>query len=316
MQSPTSPAPPRLLFAGTPAFALVSLQALISSGNPPVAVLTQPDRRAGRGKKLTESPVKQCARQHDIEVLQPETLKDDDVVARLAALEPDLLVVAAYGLILPQRVLDIPAHGALNVHASLLPRWRGAAPVQAAILAGDMQTGISLMEMTAGLDCGPVYVREAVDIGPAETAGSLHDRLASLGASMLVEHLGPILDGSLEATGQDDDEATYAPKITAADARIDWTQPAADILRRIRAFNPVPGAWSTLGDERIKCWQARPAGAGENTPGSIVEAGPDGVVVACGDGHIALTELQRPGRGRVSAREFAAQLAAGERHFE
>lgn len=311
-----APSQPRLLFAGTPGFARASLEALISAGSPPVAVLTQPDRRAGRGKKLAASPVKQCALNHDIDVLQPATLKDDEIVARLAALEPDLLVVAAYGLILPQRVLDIPTRGALNVHASLLPRWRGAAPIQAAILAGDAQTGISLMAMTAGLDSGPVYVREAVDIGADETAGNLHDRLASLGASMLVEHLDAILDGSLAAAEQDESRATYAPKITPGDARIDWTQPADEVIRCIRAFNPVPGAWTTFGDERIKCWHARPAGDGGAGPGSIVEAGRDGIVVTCGEGLVALTELQRPGRGRVSAQEFAAQLPGGERHFE
>lgn len=311
-----APRLPRLLFAGTPEFALVSLEALIATGHAPQAVLTQPDRRAGRGKKLTASPVKQCALFHDIDILQPPTLKDDDIVARLDALEPELLIVAAYGLILPQRVLDIPKRGAVNVHASLLPRWRGAAPIQAAILAGDAQTGISLMQMTAGLDCGPVLATGAIDIGEAETAGELHDRLASLGASMLVEHLGAILDGKLEATGQDEDRATYAPKIAPADARVDWTRPAADVLRSIRAFNPVPGAWSTLCDERIKCWRARPAGDGSDEPGRIIEADGGGIVVACGDGRIALTELQRPGRGRVSAREFATQLKSSEQHFE
>ncbi len=306
---------PRILFAGTPEFAVASLEALIAGGWPPVAVLTQPDRRAGRGKRLTAGPVKQSALAHGIDVLQPPTLKDDHVVAKMAALEPDLLVVAAYGLILPQRVLDIPKQGALNVHASLLPRWRGAAPIQAAIIAGDAETGISLMAMTAGLDCGPVYVREAIDIGLTETAGELHDRLASLGASMLAEYLEPIMSGGLEAVEQDDDAATYAPKIEPGDARIDWAQPAADVLRRVRAFNPVPGAWCMLGDERVKCWAARPAGDGGGAPGSIVEAGRDGIVVACGDGRVALTELQRPGRGRVSAREFAAQLPAGDQRF-
>ncbi|MDH3865425.1 MAG: methionyl-tRNA formyltransferase, partial [Gammaproteobacteria bacterium] len=209
----------RVLFAGTPEFALASLQALTNSAITPLAVLTQPDRPAGRGKHLTASPVKRFARDQGIEVLQPETLKDPRAVAQIAAFEPDILVVAAYGLILPQSVLDIPARGCLNVHASLLPRWRGAAPIQAAILAGDAETGISLMAMTAGLDCGPVYVEEAIAIGEEETAGELHDRLATVGSELLVRHFEAIVSGVLDASEQDDSRATYAGKISKQDAR-------------------------------------------------------------------------------------------------
>ena len=211
----------RVLFAGTPEFALASLRALVDHGVVPIAVLTQPDRPAGRGKRLTQSPVKQFAAEQGIDVLQPKTLRDPAVVEELAALKPDLLVVAAYGLILPQDVLDIPAMGCVNVHASLLPRWRGAAPIQAAILNGDEQTGISLMSMTAGLDCGPVYASDALPIGDDETAGELHDSLAKLGGRLLVRHFDDILDGRLEAVDQDESLAVYAPKIQKEDARID-----------------------------------------------------------------------------------------------
>ena len=199
---------PKVLFAGTPAFALASLEALVEGGNTPIAVLTQPDRPAGRGKKLAASPVKQYALERGIAVLQPATLKDAAVADSLRALQPDLLVVAAYGLILPQAVLDIPTHGCLNVHASVLPRWRGAAPIQAAILASDVSTGVSLMSMTAGLDCGPVFATAAVEIGDDETAGELHDRLAMLGGELLVKNLQGILGGELVATAQDESAAT------------------------------------------------------------------------------------------------------------
>ena len=236
----------RLVFAGTPDFALASLRALVDAGHVPVAVVTQPDRPAGRGKKLTASPVKRYALEQGIAVQQPATLRDEQAVADLVALQPDLLVVAAYGLILPQNVLDIPTHGCVNVHASALPRWRGAAPIQAAILAGDTTTGISLMAMTAGLDCGPVFHIAEVTIGADETAGELHDRLAALGGETLVANLGRILAGELPATEQDEALATYAPKIAKDDARIDWSLPADEVARRVRAYNPFPGAFCFL----------------------------------------------------------------------
>ena len=303
---------PRVLFAGTPEFARVSLEALVDSGVQPVAVLTQPDRPAGRGKQLTASPVKRYALDAGIDVLQPATLRDDAVVAELAALEPDLMIVAAYGLILPQNVLDIPARGCLNVHASVLPAWRGAAPIQASILAGDSHTGISLMAMTAGLDCGPVFVTEAIEIGSAETAGELHDRLAELGGRLLTQHLDAILAGELQAVEQDEALASYAGKVRTADARLDFSATAEALLRKVRAFNPVPGAWFMLDNERIKCWQAEIAESSNADAGTVLD-GP-GVIVACADGSLSLTQLQRPGKRPVSAAEFAAATRpAGKR---
>ena len=310
----------KIVFAGTPEFARASLEALVDSGRVPVAVLTQPDRPAGRGRKLTPSPVKQYAADQDIPVLQPATLRDEQAAAELAALEPDLLIVAAYGLILPQNVLDIPTHGCLNVHASVLPRWRGAAPIQAAILAGDETTGISLMAMTAGLDCGPVYHIEKIDIGAGETAGELHDRLALLGGRTLTEQLDAIVTGALEAVPQDDSLATYAPKIEKADAEIDWSLPAVAVARRIRAYNPFPGAFTTIrpqgglpqGD-RIKIWRVTETeGTGE--PGIVLQFDRDGIVVACGERALRLEELQLPGKRRASAQEFLGQAdLAGQR---
>jgi methionyl-tRNA formyltransferase len=303
---------PRIIFAGTPEFALASLKALVSAGRKPLAVLTQPDRPAGRGKRLTASPVKRYADEQGIPVLQPETLRDEAAAAELAALHPDLLIVAAYGLILPQSVLDIPTHGCLNVHASALPRWRGAAPIQAAILAGDAETGISLMAMTAGLDCGPVFVTERTQIDDDETAGELHDRLAALGGRLLVAALDDILAGRVSAVEQDDAQATYAPKIAKQDARIDWSLSADEVARRVRAYNPFPGAYcfadeGTPDESRLKVWRAsRVDAAGE--PGTVLQSDRDGVVVACGDGALRLDELQLPGKRRVSATEFAAQL--------
>jgi len=308
---------PRVIFAGTPDFALASLSALVEAGIVPVAVLTQPDRPAGRGKRMTASPVKQFAERHGINVLQPPTLRDPGVVEELAALEPDVMIVAAYGLLLPQDVLDIPRHGCLNVHASLLPRWRGAAPIQAAILAGDPETGISLMAMTAGLDCGPVFATAAVSIGPDETAGELHDRLAVLGGELLVAKLEDILCGAAEAVEQDDAKTTYAGKINKQDARLDWTQDADQVARSVRAYNPVPGAYFFVDDEssaansdglRIKCWRAEAIAAAGGPPGAVLECSQGGIIVACGNGAVRLDELQLPGRRRAPAREFTQQL--------
>ena len=302
----------RLVFAGTPEFARASLDALVGSGRVPVAVYTQPDRPAGRGKKLTASPVKHYALEHGIPVYQPASLRDPAAEEELRDLRPDLFVVAAYGLILPQAVLDIPTHGCINVHASVLPRWRGAAPIQAAILAGDATTGISLMRMTAGLDCGPVYHSEEITIGATETAGELHDRLAELGGKLLAARLDDIVAGRLEAVAQDDALATYAPKIDKQDAAIDWQQPAADIARRVRAYNPFPGAYTHCGrgrsgdPERLKVWRAVPtSGVGE--PGEVLQFDRDAIVVACGDGALQLLELQLPGKRRAPTHEFVGQ---------
>jgi methionyl-tRNA formyltransferase len=296
----------KLVFAGTPEFARASLEALVAWGRKPVAVYTQPDRPAGRGKKLTASPVKHFALEHGIPVYQPATLRDDAAVEELRALQPDLLVVAAYGLILPQAVLDIPTHGCINVHASILPRWRGAAPIQAAILAGDDETGISLMRMTAGLDCGPVFHVADITIGAEETAGELHDRLAALGARVLVEQLDNIVMGRLEAVEQDDSLVTYAPKIDKQDAEIDWSLPAAEIARRVRAYNPFPGAFTHDRETRLKIWRARPTD-GSGDPGQVLQFDSDAIIVACGEGALRLDELQLPGKRRAPTHEFAGQ---------
>ena len=295
------------MFAGTPDFALQSLLALQQAAYVPTAVLTQPDRPAGRGKKVSESPVKQFAGEHDIPVWQPETLKDASVVERIAAAEPDLIIVAAYGLLLPQAVLDIPDRGCVNVHASLLPRWRGAAPIQAAILEGDAVTGVTLMQMESGLDSGPILASAATDIGPDESAGALQDRLAVMGGELLVEKIADILAGSIEASPQDDTTATYAGKIRKGDAAIDWKFGAEQISRMIRAYDPTPGAKFELDGEMIKCWKAQAIEAVEGPPGTIVSAGRDGVVVTCGVGALRLVEVQRPGRRRITAAEFADQ---------
>jgi methionyl-tRNA formyltransferase len=299
---------PKVIFAGTPDFALRCLEALVDLGRVPVAVLTQPDRPAGRGRRLTESPVKRYAKTRQIRIIQPRSLRAADVQDGLKALQPDIMIVAAYGLLLPQSVLDIPRRGCLNVHASLLPRWRGAAPIQAAILAGDTRTGVSLMAMTAGLDCGPVYIRESVSIGVDETAGQLHDRLATLGCELLERNLDSILDGKLSAEEQDETLATYAHKIRRDDAALDWQRSAIELERCIRAYNPAPGAYFDLDGIAIKCWQAAVSGSVDAPPGTVVAAGAEGIVVSCGDGSLKLESLQRPGKRAVTAREFAAQV--------
>ena len=305
----------RILFAGTPDFALASLRALCDSAVVPLAVYTQPDRPAGRGKKLRASPVKEYALAQNIEVRQPESLKDSDIAAEMAECDADLMVVAAYGLILPQAILDLPRHGCLNVHASLLPRWRGAAPIQAAILAGDEETGVSLMKMTAGLDSGPVFAGQPVRIGDNETAGELHDRLAQLGGEMLCEYLPDLLEGRLEAEPQDETLVTYAGKISRSDAAMTWDDSATELLRQVRAYNPAPGAYFDFDGEQVKCWSAIGIEAQGEAAGTVVAAGRDGIDVACGDGALRMLELQRPGRGRISAAEIANQLSLSRRRL-
>lgn len=306
----------RVIFAGTPEFARVSLAALVESGVTPELVLTQPDRPSGRGKRMTASPVKRYAEEHGIAVMQPPTLRDASVQAELSALKPDVMIVAAYGLILPQDVLDIPASGCINVHASLLPRWRGAAPIQAAILAGDESSGISLMSMTAGLDCGPVYLSESVALTDDETAGSLHDRLATLGGELLVANLDDILERRITPVEQDEAAACYAGKVQKQDAELDWSHSAEELQRQVRAYNPVPGAFFFApvngahgGDPlRIKCWRAERISCAQAQPGTVLASGHDGVVIACSRDALNLLELQLPGKRRIAAREFSAQL--------
>ena len=306
----------RILFAGTPDFALASLRALCDSGVTPLAVFTQPDRPAGRGRKLKASPVKEFALSKKIALHQPESLKDTDVVKDISELQADLMIVAAYGLILPQAILDLPRHGCLNVHASLLPRWRGAAPIQAAILAGDEETGISLMQMTAGLDSGPVFAQQSVRIGDTESAGELLDRLALLGGEMLCEQLPDILDGKLEAQPQDENSVTYASKIRKNDAAMNWRKSATELLRQVRAYTPAPGAFFDVDGEQVKCWSAEIANGQGGTVGTVISAGRNGIDVACGDGVLRMLELQRPGRGRISAGEFTDQTSIMGRRLD
>jgi methionyl-tRNA formyltransferase len=301
----------KVAFAGTPEFAAVALRALLAAGFEVPLVLTQPDRPAGRGQKLVASPVKQVALEHGIPVHQPEKLRDPATHAPLVEVAPDVLVVAAYGLILPQAVLDIPRLGCLNIHASLLPRWRGAAPIQRCIEAGDAESGVTIMQMEAGLDTGPMLLKEAVKVGPGETAATLHDTLAMLGGRLIVAALSRL--DALTPEIQPAEGVTYAHKIDKAEAAIDWAQSAALIERRIRAFDPFPGCSARHGDTVIKLWRAEPV-EGSGTPGEILAVAPEGVTVACGEGAVRLVELQKPGGRRLASADFlhGFPLVAGQ----
>ncbi len=309
----------RIIFAGTPEFARVALERLHAAGFEIPLVLTQPDRPAGRGMKLQASPVKQFALEHGIAVAQPRSLRldgkypDDAAAAReaIVAARADAMVVAAYGLILPQWVLDAPAKGCLNIHASLLPRWRGAAPIHRAIEAGDADTGVTIMQMDAGLDTGDMLLVERLPIGATDTTGSLHDRLALLGGRMIVEALEIAACGGLTPVQQPADGVTYAHKIEKAEAALDWSLPAAVLARRVRAFNPFPGAGAALGGEAVKVWVARPEAGGADgaAPGQVLATGPEGIRVATGDGVLVLTELQRAGGKRLPVADFLRGFA-------
>lgn len=295
----------KIIYAGTPEFAAVALQALIDSPHQVCAVYTQPDRPAGRGRKLTASPVKQLAQQHGIAVYQPETLKSAGEQAQLAALGADVMVVAAYGLLLPAEVLAIPRLGCLNIHASLLPRWRGAAPIQRAIEAGDAETGITIMQMDVGLDTGDMLYRVATPIGAADNAQTLHDRLATLGAETLLHTLDGLQQGRLNAEKQDDSQACYAKKLSKAEAHIDWHQPAQVIARQVAAFNPWPVAQTTLGEQVLRIWQADALDTTEQgPPGQVLRATRDGIDVGCGKGVLRLLRLQLPGGKPLGCGEF------------
>ena len=284
----------RIVFAGTPEFAAEHLKALLDTPHQIIAVYSQPDRPAGRGQKLTPSPVKQLAVQHGIAVYQPQSLRDPAAQAELAALKPDLMVVVAYGLILPQVVLDIPRLGCINSHASLLPRWRGAAPIQRAVEAGDAQSGVTVMQMEAGLDTGPMLLKVSTPIADDDTGGSLHDRLASLGPQAVIQAISGLSAGSLVGEVQDDSLASYAHKLNKDEARLDWSRHAIELERLVRAFHPWPMCHSTLNSEAIKV-HAAALGEGQGNPGSILAADKTGLTVACGEGALRLTRLQLPG---------------------
>ena len=301
----------KLIFAGTPEFAAQALSAIVAAGHQVALVLTQPDRPAGRGIALQPSAVKNVALAHGIEVFQPLTLKDAEAQAKIAAVGAEVMVVAAYGLILPQAVLDMPRFGCINIHGSLLPRWRGAAPIQRALLAGDAETGVCIMQMEAGLDTGPVLLRGALPIAATDTTASLHDRLAELGARLCVEALGQL---PLPAEPQPGEGVTYAHKIEKAEAVIDWTKSAAELDRHIRAFNPFPGAQALFGGQTVKLWQATPV-AGSGPVGSVLAVDKKRIVIACGEGALAVSELQKAGGKRLPVQQFLAghPLKVGDR---
>ena len=301
----------KIIFAGTPEFAAAALDALYTAGHQIALVLTQPDRPAGRGLQAASSAVKRRAQAYGLPVEQPRTLRDASIVDALASLQSDAMVVAAYGLILPREVLSLPRRGCLNIHASLLPRWRGAAPIQRALLAGDAETGVSIMQMDDGLDTGPVLLREAFQIKGDDTAQTLHDRLAALGARLIVRALAE----PHHPEPQDPALATYAAKIDKREAEIDWNDSAVAIERKVRAFNPVPGASTNFRASAIKIWRAELAPPMHDEPGLICRAGAGGITVACGEGSLTITELQRAGGKRLSAAAFLAgcRLQPGER---
>ncbi len=309
----------RVLFAGTPEFAAIHLKHLIDSEHQLIGVYTQPDRPAGRGRKLQASPVKQLALQSGLPVMQPVSLKDEVAQRQLAQLQADVMVVVAYGLILPQAVLDIPRFGCLNVHASLLPRWRGAAPIQRAIEAGDASSGITIMQMDAGLDTGAMLATDSCPIGARTNAAQLHDALAALGPPLLLQVLGDLQNHQQNRRTQNDAQANYAHKILKSEAQLNWRCSAQELDRRIRAFNPFPVCFSRLDGERFRIWQAsvRPAPSGARAPGTITQADEEGIVVQCGEQALSIEVLQREGGKALKARELLgahqARFAVGKR---
>lgn len=291
-----------IVFAGTPEFAAVALNALIRAGQKIRLVLTRPDRPSGRGLEPRPSAIKRLAQAQGLPILQPQSLQGHDVEAALAAQKLDVLVVAAYGLIIPRRLLDLPRLGGINIHASLLPRWRGAAPIQRALLAGDTQTGVTIMQMDEGLDTGDILLQEAMKIEAEDTAGTLHDRLAALGGRLIVK----ALTTQLTHRSQDAARATYAAKIDKHEARINWAEHESFIERRVRALNPVPGASTLLSGVAIKIWRAAAEPGASGPPGQVLESGAQGIVVACGSGSLRILELQRAGGKRMSVAAFVA----------
>lgn len=303
-----------VVFAGTPEFAARSLEALFDSPHHVIGVLTQPDRPAGRGLKSSAPPVKRLAAARGVPVDQPANLNDPRMQEELRRRRPDAIVVAAYGLILPQAVLEIPRFGGVNVHASLLPRWRGAAPIQRALLAGDRETGVSIMQMDAGLDTGPVLLRESVPISADDTAGSLHDRLAELGGRLVVQALSALEAGRLSPIPQGAEGVTYAPKLDGRESSLDWRERALVVCCKVRALNPSPCATARLRGVDLKIWRCTTA-PGQGTPGEVLKADASGLFVACGEGALSVTELQRSGGRRLTAADFLRgfQISTGDR---
>ena len=303
----------KVIFAGTPEFAATALKALLAAGFDIPLVLTQPDRPAGRGMKMQASAVKQVALEHNIPVAQPTSLRlggkypeeAKEAHDQIKAVDSDVMVVVAYGLILPRAVLDMPRNGCINIHASLLPRWRGAAPIQRAIEAGDSETGVTIMQMDEGLDTGPMLAKERIAIEAADTATSLHDKLAELGGRMIVATLRDLTQGALAPVPQLEEGANYAAKIMKHEATLDFSLSAQDVARKIQAFNPFPGCAAQFGGEQIKIWKAEAVDAATAAQaGTVLEAGGDGILVACGDGAVRLLELQKPGSKRLPVAEF------------
>lgn len=294
----------KIIFAGTPTFAAKSLEAILAQHYDVLAVLTQPDRPAGRGMQLTQSHVKQLAIQRGITVMQPPTLKSTEIQHQLAKLQADVMVVAAYGLILPETVLALPRHGCLNIHASLLPRWRGAAPIQRAILAGDEETGVTIMQMDEGLDTGDMLLKKTCPIATNDTAQTLLEKLTQLGSVLILEALSELDKGSLMPAAQDSAYATYANKLTKSEAQLDWTKSAKHLERAVRGYNPFPVAFTKMHGTTIKIWQAAAYDDIHGEPGKVIEIGKRGILVACGEGALGLEVLQRPNGKALSINQF------------
>ena len=293
----------RVVYMGTPEFAVPALDSIIAAGHEVAGVFTNPDRPAGRGKKVLFTPVKQAALAHGVPVYQPQRVrKNEEALEQLHAWAPDVVVVTAYGQILPQSILDVPRLGCVNIHASLLPKYRGAAPINWCIIRGEAETGVTTMRMEAGLDTGPMLMVESTPIGPLETAGELHDRLAPMGARLIVPTLEGIATGTITPKPQDDNVSTYAPMMSKADGRIDWTRSATDVANLIRGVNPWPGAWSTHGEDRIKFHLVKPC-EGDGEPGIVLQADKS-LVIACGKGAVDIREIQAPGARAMGAHDF------------
>ena len=305
----------KIIFAGTPHFAVIALEALLKSNHEIVAVLTQPDRPAGRGMKLVPSPVKQFSIDNKLMVIQPNTLKNAEIQQQLASYKADVMIVAAYGLILPLAVLQIAKFGCLNIHASLLPRWRGAAPIQRAILAGDNESGITIMQMDEGLDTGKMLLKKTCPINPVDTAQTLHNKLANMGAQAINEVLNKLIQGQLTGTDQVEAQVTYAAKLNKSEAEINWNLDSAQLLRSIRAYNQVPGAYTHLNGIKIKIWQASEALGNNDEPGTVIDIDKKGIKVACGTGAVNLENLQKASGKALPTFEFlqGCEVKIGDR---